>query len=87
MRGMLRTLVEEALGAEASAQVTAGPYERTAERTGYRNGSYRRDLMTVRDNGTPNADSIKRIFCEIADAMNRSWRGTTLQAISTTDEA
>lgn len=46
MKGMLRTLVEEALGAEASAQVTAGPYERTAERTGYRNGSYRRDLMT-----------------------------------------
>jgi len=33
------------------------------------------------DNVTPNADSINRIFREIAEAMNRSWWGTTLQAI------
>lgn len=46
VKGMVRTLVEEALAAEAGAQVTAAPYERTDERTGYRNGSYRRDLMT-----------------------------------------
>jgi transposase-like protein len=39
------------------------------------------------DNVTPNADPIKRISREIAEAMNRSWRGATLQAISTTDEA
>ena len=35
----------------------------------------------VMDNVTPNADSINRIFREIAEAMNRSWWGTTLQAI------
>jgi len=46
VKGMVRTLVEQALAAEAGAQVTAAPYERSDERTGYRNGSYRRDLMT-----------------------------------------
>jgi len=46
MKGMVQTLVEEALAAEATAQVSAAPYERTAERSGYRNGSYRRDLVT-----------------------------------------
>lgn len=58
---------------------TTNPIERTFREV--------RRRTKVMDNVTPNADSIKRIFCEIAEAMNRSWRGTTLQAISTTDEA
>lgn len=58
---------------------TTNPIERTFREV--------RRRTKVMDNVTPNADSIKRSFCEIADAMNRSWRGTTLQAISTTDEA
>ena len=58
---------------------TTNPIERTFREV--------RRRTKVMDNVTPNAESIKRIFCEIAEAMNRSWRGTTLQAISTTDEA
>jgi hypothetical protein len=46
VKGMGPTLVEEALAAEATAQVSPAPYERTAERQGYRNGLYRRDLVT-----------------------------------------
>lgn len=58
---------------------TTNPIERTFREV--------RRRTKVMDNVVPNADSIKRIFCEIAEAMNRSWRGTTLQPISTTDEA
>ena len=39
-------MIEQALREELSQHLGAGPYERTGERRGYRNGHYRRRLLT-----------------------------------------
>ena len=46
LRAMLATLVQETIRTEFAHHVGAAPYERTAERRGYRNGSYARALKT-----------------------------------------
>lgn len=46
LRAMVATIVQETIQAEFAQFVGAEPYERTAERRGYRNGSYVRALNT-----------------------------------------
>ncbi len=46
LRAMVATLVQETIQAEFAQFLGAEPYERTAERRGYRNGSYVRALTT-----------------------------------------
>lgn len=43
---LLETVLNQVLRAQATEQLEAETYERTAERKGYRNGSYERDLIT-----------------------------------------
>ena len=42
----LKGMIEQALQEELSQHLRAGPYERASERRGYRNGHYRRRLLT-----------------------------------------
>jgi len=44
--GMIRRLLEEVMVAELSALLQGAPHERSQGRRGYRNGYYRRDLVT-----------------------------------------
>lgn len=46
LRAMVATLVQETIQAEFAQFIGAEPYERTADRRGYRNGSYVRALNT-----------------------------------------
>lgn len=46
LRAMVATLVQETIQTEFAQCVGAAPYERTAERRGYRNGSYTREFTT-----------------------------------------
>jgi transposase-like protein len=46
LRGIVERVVQEILEAEMTAHLAAAPYERNAERTGYRNGYKPRQLQT-----------------------------------------
>ena len=46
LRGVVQTAVQEVLEAEMRDTLQAGKHERTAERQGYRSGSYGRSLVT-----------------------------------------
>jgi transposase-like protein len=46
MKGLLREALQEVLATEMTEFLGAGPGERSEERTGYRAGYYRRDLIT-----------------------------------------
>ena len=46
VRGFIKTFIEDLLKEELSDKVGAQRYERTKRRRGYRNGHYRRDLLT-----------------------------------------
>ena len=46
LRSMVETVVQERIDTEFAQFVGAAPYERTADRRGYRNGSYRRAFTT-----------------------------------------
>jgi putative transposase len=57
VKGFIKTFIEDLLKEELSDKVGAERYERTKRRRGYRNGHYRRDLLTrfglIEDIGVP----------------------------------
>ena len=46
LANLLESVLNQVLEAQATEQLKAEPYQRTEERTGYRNGSRRRSLVT-----------------------------------------
>ncbi|MGI6539324.1 MAG: transposase [Bacillota bacterium] len=46
LANLLESVLNQVLEAQATEQLGAEPYQRTEERTGYRNGSRRRPLVT-----------------------------------------
>jgi len=46
LANLLEAVLHQVLEAQATEQLKAEPYQRTEERTGYRNGSRRRSLVT-----------------------------------------
>ena len=46
VKKFIKGFIEDLLTEEVTARIGAGPYERSSERQGYRNGHYVRDLLT-----------------------------------------
>ena len=46
VKNFIKGFIEDPLTEEVTTQIGAGPYERSSERQGYRNGHYVRDLLT-----------------------------------------
>jgi len=46
VKKFIKGFIEDLLTEEVTARIGAGPYERSRERQGYRNGHYVRDLLT-----------------------------------------
>jgi len=68
----LKGMMEQALEKELNEHRQARPYERSDERRGYRNGHYRRRLMTDYGEAKAALQKLWRQLCEVNPSAARS---------------